>query len=62
MTLTTLNSNLDANHQLVSDAYHFDSNQLKLVNDANLLTLTKSSEKIQSNVSNYSNMYINTFM
>ena len=41
MTLTTLNSNLDANHGLVNDANPFNSNQLKLVNDANLFTLAK---------------------
>ena len=37
MTLTPLNSNLDANHELVNDANPLDSNQMKLVNDANLL-------------------------
>ena len=36
MTLSTLNSNLDANHELVNDANPLDSNQMKLVNDANL--------------------------
>ena len=34
MTLTTLNSNLDANHKLVNDAKPLDSKQMKLVNDA----------------------------
>ena len=35
MTLTTLNSNLDANHELVNDANPLDSKQI-LVNYANL--------------------------
>ena len=40
MTLTTLNSNLDANHWIVNYANHFDSNQKKLVIDANLFIFT----------------------
>ena len=35
MTLSTLSSNLDANHKLVNDANPLDSKQI-LVNDANL--------------------------
>ena len=35
MTLSTLSSNLDANHELVNDANPLDSNQKKLINDAN---------------------------
>ena len=34
MTLSTLSSNLDANHELRNDARHLDSKQVKLVNDA----------------------------
>ena len=46
MTLTPLNSNLDANHELVNDVNHLDSNQMimKLVNDSNLFNSNQIAE------------------